>query len=133
MKKELEVVGAIFIDNNKVFAVKRGEAKNPAVAFKYEFAGGKIEAGESGEDAIIREIKEELSLDIEVIKPFKVVRYEYELYYVTLHTYLCKMLSSFTLKEHIEYKWIPIDKLEPSEWAPADEVILDKISAIKNS
>ncbi len=131
MKKELDVVGAIFIENNRVFAVKRGEAKNRAVAYKYEFAGGKIELGESGEEALIREIKEELSLDIEVIKPFQVVRYEYELYFVTLHTYLCKMLSSFTLKEHIEYKWIPINSLDPLEWAPADEVIINRLISYK--
>lgn len=130
MKKELEVVGAIFIENNKLFAVKRGEAKNPAVAYKYEFAGGKIEKGEGGKEAIVREIKEELSLDIEVLEEFQTVRYEYEPYFVTLHTYLCKMLSDFTLKEHIEYKWIPIDKLDPTEWAPADDIILEKISSL---
>lgn len=130
MKKELEVVGAIFIENNKLFAVKRGEAKNPAVAYKYEFAGGKIEKGESGKEAIVREIKEELSLNIEVLEEFHSVRYEYEPYFVTLHTYLCKMLSDFTLKEHIEYKWIPIDKLDPTEWAPADDIILEKISSL---
>lgn len=131
MKKELEVVGAVFIENDKIFAVKRGEAKNPAVAYKYEFAGGKIESGESGEVALIREIKEELSLDIEVIKPLRKVRYEYELYFVNLQTYLCKMLSAFTLKEHIEYKWIPIDEINPNEWAPADEVILKDIASLK--
>ena len=75
MKKHLEVVGAVIVREGKVLAAKRGESKYPYVAHKYEFVGGKIEAGESPAQALVREVKEELRADIRVLRPFLTVSY----------------------------------------------------------
>ena len=70
MKNTLEVVGAVIVDGDKILAVKRGANKNPKVAYKYEFAGGKVEQGESKEQALVRELKEEMDCDIQPLKEF---------------------------------------------------------------
>ena len=125
--KKLNVVGAIIIENNKLFSAKRGEAKNPEVAYKYEFVGGKIEEGESGDIAVIRELKEEMDLSVEVLEHFMTVTYDYQMYEVILSTYLCKRLSDYVVKEHISADWLCLDELDISTWAPADEPILQKL------
>lgn len=130
MKKTLEVVGAIIVDNAKILAVKRGANKNPKVAYKYEFAGGKVEAGESKEQALVRELKEELSCDIRVINEFCDVLHEYDDVFVHLTVFICKALSGFELKEHIDYRWLGNDELYSVEWAEADYVI---IRSLENS
>ena len=129
MKKTLQVVGAIIVKDGRILAVKRGENKNKAVAYKYEFAGGKIEQGETPQQALKRELLEEMNYDIEVGEEFMSVTYEYDDVFVNLHTYLCKPLSdSYTLKEHIDEKWLLPSELFSVEWAPAD---LDIISALQ--
>lgn len=125
--KKINVVGAIIIEDGKLFSAKRGEAKNPEVAYKYEFVGGKIEAGESGIEAIKREVFEETDMIIDVIKPFATVVYEYALYEVNLQTFICKRLSDYKIKEHISADWLSKDDLDVSTWAPADEPILIKL------
>lgn len=122
--KKIEVVGAIIIENKKLLSAKRGSAKNPEVAYKYEFVGGKVEANESKEDAIIREVFEEMDMQIEVISPFLTVVHCYELYEVTLHTFLCKRKSNYRVKEHESADWFSADELIFDDWAPADEPIL---------
>lgn len=124
MKKTLNVVGAVFIENGKIFYAKRGEAKNPEVAYKYEFIGGKIEIGETPEEALKRELKEEADLDVAVGELVCSLTYEYSLYVVNLAVYNCVMMSDYVLKEHIEAGWLEIANLDPSLWAPADEEIL---------
>ena len=93
MKKTLQVVGAIIIKDGRILAVKRGENKNKAVAFKYEFAGGKIEQGETPQQALKRELLEEMYYDVEVGEEFMSVTYEYDDVFVNLRTYLCKPIS----------------------------------------
>jgi len=131
MKKTLNVVGAIFLKDGKIFYAKRGQAKNPEVAYKYEFVGGKVEAGETPEEALLRELKEEMDLSAVVKKHFYTVTHEYSLYVVVLNVYLCEMLSDYKLKEHIEAGWIPVADLDPTLWAPADEDILNAVKDIK--
>ena len=129
MKKTLQVVGAIIVKDGRILAVKRGENKNKAVAFKYEFPGGKIEQGETPEGALKRELLEEMNYDIEVGEKFMSVSYEYDDVIVNLHTYLCKPRSSaYTLIEHIDEKWLLPSKLFEVEWAPADYDIIIELS-----
>ncbi|MDE5755539.1 MAG: (deoxy)nucleoside triphosphate pyrophosphohydrolase [Clostridia bacterium] len=125
MKKTLQVVGAIIVKDGRILAVKRGENKNKAVAFKYEFPGGKIEQGETPQQALKRELLEEMNYDIEVGEEFMSVSYEYDDVIVNLHTYLCRPLSdSYTLNEHIDDKWLLPKELMSIEWAPADYDII---------
>ena len=129
MKKTLQVVGAIIIKDGRILAVKRGENKNKAVAFKYEFPGGKIEQGETPEAALKRELVEEMNYDIEVGEKFMSVTYEYFDVIVNLHTYLCKPLSdTYTLIEHVDEKWLLPSELMNVEWAPADISIISDLS-----
>ncbi|MDE7070532.1 MAG: (deoxy)nucleoside triphosphate pyrophosphohydrolase [Clostridia bacterium] len=128
MKKTLQVVGAIVIKDGRILAVKRGENKNKAVAYKYEFPGGKIEQGESPSQALKRELIEEMNYDIEVGEKFMSVSYEYDDVIVNLHTYLCRPLSDvYTLNEHIDEKWLLPNELLSVEWAPADIEIISRL------
>lgn len=130
MKKTLEVVGAVIVENGKILAVKRGFNKNSEVAYKYEFAGGKVEQGESKSQALKRELLEEMSCEIQPLEQFCDVTYEYADVFVHLTVFLCKALSGFTLKEHIDYKWLDKDELFSVEWAPADHDILKKLRSV---
>lgn len=122
--KKLEVVGAIIIEDKKLLSAKRGEAKNPEVAYKYEFVGGKIEPNESKEDALVREVMEEMNMTVEVISHFMTVTYQYAMYEVTLHSFLCKRHSDYVIKEHLHSDWFSKNDLVFEDWAPADEPIL---------
>lgn len=129
MKKILQVVGAIIVKDGRILAVKRGENKNKDVAFRYEFPGGKIEQGETPEQALRRELLEEMNYDIQVGEKFASVSYEYKDVIVNLHTYLCQPLSdTYTLNEHIDDKWLLPSELSSVEWAPADLDIIIALS-----
>ena len=129
MKKTLQVVGAIIVKDGRILAVKRGANKNSAVAYKYEFVGGKIEEGETPEVALKREVFEEMDYDVEVGDKFMQVLYEYDDVFVNLLTYFCKPLSEhYVLKEHIDCKWLLPSRLFSVEWAPADISILRELS-----
>ena len=130
MKKHIKVAAALIFDNGKLLATKRGESPFPYVAHKYEFAGGKIEAGESGEEAVARELKEELDMDVRVGALYACDTYEYPDFIITLSVYECEMLSDFTLKEHESYAWIFPAQLDEKDWAPADADILGGLKRV---
>ena len=126
--KTIEVVAAIIVKNKRCFATQRGYG-----AYKdwWEFPGGKIEQGESTEEALVREIKEELDADISVIRFLKTVEYQYPEFYLIMHCYVCHLLSDeLTLKEHEAAKWLDKDTLENVNWLPAD---LELIPIIKET
>ena len=126
MKKTLYVVGAIIIKDGRILAVKRGESKNKAVAYKYEFVGGKIEEGESPQVALKREVREEVG------QRFMQEVYEYEDVFVNLQTYFCRPLSEkYELKEHLDGKWLAPEELFSVEWAPADYNMISQLTKIK--
>ncbi len=130
MQKQTKVSAAIIFENGKVFAVKRGACKYDYLAHKYEFPGGKFEEGESGEDCIKREMKEELLMDVNVRSLFAVERFSYPDFTVELYLYECERLSEFALTEHESYAWFSPCELEPNEWAPADAEILRSIKRV---
>lgn len=130
MKKHIEVAAALIFENGKVFATKRGASPYPYVAHKYEFPGGKIEAGEKAEEAVRRELKEELALDVKVGSMYAKTTYEYPDFIITLTLFECEMLSAFSLKEHESYAWISPAELAEEEWAPADGDILGAIKRV---
>lgn len=123
--KTINVVAAIIIKDNKIFATQRGYGE-----FKdgWEFPGGKVELGEAPENAIVREIKEELDSVIEVIEYFDTVEYDYPNFHLSMKCYICTVVSGkLELLEHEAAKWLDKDSLDSVAWLPADLGLVDKL------
>ena len=123
--KTVRVVAAIIIENGKVFATQRGYGE-----FKdgWEFPGGKIEPGETPEEAIVREIKEELDTEVEVIELLDTVEYDYPNFHLSMGCFICKIKSGdLVLKEHEAAKWLTKDTLGSLEWLPEDLGLVGEI------
>jgi len=128
MKKHYTVSAAIIVENKKILCVQRNKGKYDYISYKYEFPGGKLEEGENEEDALKREIAEELNLEIDVAEIFLVVTHEYLDFNLTMHSYLCKAnTEQLVLKEHIDAKWLHKNELIDLDWAAADLPIVSKI------
>jgi 8-oxo-dGTP diphosphatase len=126
--KKIDVVAAIIQCGDEILCVQRGPAKFEYISKKYEFPGGKIEIGESKETAIIREIKEELQLDIIDPKFFNTVNHQYPDFFITMHSYICLVENKdVILTEHIDQKWLKIEELDSLDWAAADIPIVQKL------
>ena len=129
MKKQIEVVAAAIIKDHKIFCAQRHN--NGEVGLKWEFPGGKVEPGESKEEALIREIREELNSEIKVEKYLTTVKYEYDSFSLSLDLYQCQLVKgNLELLEHINAKWIDGKELKNLDWAPADLAILDLLASI---
>lgn len=127
--KHIEVAAAVIIRDNKVFAAQRGGGGE--LAGKWEFPGGKLERAECGEDAIVREIFEELGTTVGVRKHLLSVEHQYETFSLTLHGYLCVVLDGeLVLKEHLDSKWLGKDQLFSVSWAEADIPIVKAVAAL---
>ena len=123
--KTIRVVAAIIIEKEKIFATQRGYGE-----FKdgWEFPGGKIELGETPETAIVREIKEELDTEIEVVKLLDTVEYDYPQFHLSMDCFICKIKSGdLVLKEHEAAKWLTKENLDSVDWLPADLSLVEKI------
>ena len=128
MKKHYTVSAAIIVENKKILCVQRNKGKYDYISYKYEFPGGKLEEGENEEDALKREISEELNLQIDVAEKFLVVTHEYLDFDLTMHSYLCKAnTEQLVLKEHIDAKWLYKNELIELDWAAADLPIVSKL------
>ena len=126
--KQIEVVAAIIRKEDKIFATQRGYGE-----WKdwWEFPGGKMEVGEFPEEALKREIREELSTDISVDDLLCTVEYDYPKFHLTLHCYLCSLLGeTLHLNEHEAARWLTKDELDSVRWLPADLEVVDMISQI---
>ena len=127
-RKRIEVAAAIILDGEKIFATQRGYGE-----FKggWEFPGGKIEQGETPEQALKREIREELDTEIEVGELFDTVEYDYPTFHLTMHCFLCTVTSGkLVLMEHEAAKWLTRDTLDSVDWLPADKGLIEKIKGI---
>jgi len=128
MKKHYTVSAAIIVDDKKILCVQRNKAKYEYISYKYEFPGGKLEEYENEEEALKREISEELNLEINVIEKFLVVNHEYLDFNLTMHSYLCiANTEKLILKEHIDAKWLYKNELIELDWAAADLPIVSKL------
>ena len=125
-KRELFVVAGAIIKDGKVFAAQRG--KSGKTAFKWEFPGGKINPGETPEEALARELLEELSIHVKVHELIYSVVDEYEDVILHIDTYRCSLLSGTpTLSEHIAMQWSNKEELDKLNFSPADDPVLSKI------
>ena len=124
--KTIEVVAAIIIKDGQVFATQRGYGEFQGW---WEFPGGKMEAGESPQEALKREINEELDADIQVNELLETVEWDYPNFHLTMHCFICSLLSeSIHLNEHEAATWLNLENLRSVKWLPADEILLDKIA-----
>ena len=124
--KTIEVVAAIIIKDGHVFATQRGYGEWQGW---WEFPGGKMEAGESPQEALRREIKEELDADVSVGELLETVEWDYPNFHLTMHCFVCSLLSeSLHLNEHEAAAWLSHETLRSVKWLPADEILLDKIA-----
>lgn len=123
--KTVNVVAALIINQDKVFATQRGYGE-----FKdgWEFPGGKIEPGETPEEAIKREIQEELATEIRVEQPLITVEYDYPTFHLSMQCFLCKVeKGNLTLLEHEAARWLTYDELDGVDWLPADRVVVGSL------
>ena len=122
--KQIEVVAAIIRKDDLIFATQRGYGE-----FKdwWEFPGGKMEVGETSEEALKREIREELSTEINVDEFLCTVEYDYPAFHLTMHCYLCSLLTeALHLNEHEAARWLKLEDLDSVDWLPADKVVVKK-------
>ena len=128
--KHYIVVAAVIRHGDKILCMQRDSSKHDYLSYKYEFPGGKVEVGETNEEALLREINEELDLDIVVEKEFITVEHEYPDFKLTMYSYLCQSPSlDFTLKEHVAFQWLMTAELKSLDWVAADIPIVDKLMA----
>ena len=125
MMKTIEVVAAIIHHDGKILATQRGYGD-----FKdgWEFPGGKMEAGETAEHAIVREIEEELNVEIRPEKFLHTVEYDYPNFHLTMHC-LISVITKGTIEliEHEDAKWLKPDELDSVAWLPADVEVVEKL------
>ena len=126
--KTIEVVAAIIVRDGEVFATQRGYGEWRGW---WEFPGGKIEPGECPQEALVREIREELDAEIEVGGLLETVEWDYPAFHLTMHCFMCTLQSeSMHLNEHEASAWLTCDTLDSVKWLPADAGLVDIIKNI---
>jgi 8-oxo-dGTP diphosphatase len=126
--KKVEVVAGVIFCADEVLCVQRPQNKLHYISEKFEFPGGKVEEGETQEEALHRELSEELNLSIKIKSFFLTVVHPYPDFELTMHSFICEVDSKeLTLNEHIDQKWLKINELNQLDWAAADIPIVDKL------
>ena len=125
--KNIEVVAAVIFDEQgRIFATQRGYGE-----WKdwWEFTGGKMESGETPQQALRREIREELDAEIEVGELLRTIDYDYPNFHLTMHCYKCRLsVTGYRLREHEAAKWLAPNELQSVNWLPADEDLIEELS-----
>lgn len=123
--KTIRVVAAVIRSGNKIFATQRGYGD-----YKdgWEFPGGKIETGETPEDALVREICEELAVDVSVGELISTIEYDYPAFHLSMDCFWCSVQSGeIVLREHEAARWLTRTELDSVEWLPADMELIERI------
>ena len=123
--KSIRVSAAVIHRDGKIFATKRGYGEYKG---KWEFPGGKREEGESGEEALYREIREELDSKVKIERLICTTDYDYPTFHLTMDVYLSTLIEGkLTLLEHEDAKWVSLDSIDDLDWLPADWSVIDEI------
>ena len=126
--KSINVVAALIVHDGRIFATQRGYGEWKGW---WEFPGGKVEPDETPEDALVREIREELATDIRVERHVTTIEWDYPAFHLSMRCYLCSIVSgSLTLLEHEAAAWLDREHLSCVQWLPADESILSEIETL---
>lgn len=129
MKKHITVVGAVIVRDGLIYCARRG--LSGALPGMWEFPGGKVEPDESFQEALVREIDEELGCEVSVLQPVETTTHEYDFAVITLATFLCELVAGEPRSnEHAEERWLAVDQLGTLAWAPADIPAVEKLRAI---
>lgn len=129
-RKTIKVVAAVIRDGDRIFATQRGYGD-----FKggWEFPGGKIEEEETPQEALVREIKEELEIEIEVGELIDTIEYDYPTFHLSMDCFWAEIVSGdMVLKEHEAAKWLTKETLDSVEWLPADIALIEQIKKCIN-
>ena len=129
--KTVKVVAAIIINNNQIFATQRGYGDYKG---GWEFPGGKIEAGETPQEALIREIREELDMEIKVGEFLEKIEYDYPGFHLSMDCFICTIKSGKpVLREHKAAKWLTVETIDSVSWLPADQKLIETIKKYRNN
>lgn len=129
--KTIQVVAAIIVHEDRVFATQRGYGDWKGF---WEFPGGKIEPDETPEDALVREIQEELATEISVKRYVTTIEWDYPAFHLCMRCYLCSIVSgSLTLLEHEAAAWLDREHIQDVKWLPADLTIINKVEELLSS
>ncbi len=124
-RKTINVVAALIRDGRRVFATARGYGNYKGW---WEFPGGKVEPGESPEDALVREIREELDSKISVDEYISTIEHDYPEFHLSMRCYWCSLISGdLVLKEAEDSKWLDVETIDSVKWLPADITLIDEI------
>lgn len=130
--KHYEVVAAVIEHDDKILCMQRNKAKYAYVSYKFEFPGGKVEAGEDGHTALERELREEMDMHISISEKdyLMTVEHTYPDFSITMHAYVCKLAKpEFVMKEHVAAKWLTRAELDSLDWAEADRPIVKRLQS----
>ena len=126
----IQVVAAVIFREGKVLCVQKAEHEREYVSLKWEFPGGKVEVGESREEALVREIEEELATVIHELQYLMTVEHSYPDFHLTMHAYTCALKAGeVELREHVGLKWLAVEELDQLDWAAADVPVVREIKA----
>lgn len=129
--KTIHVAAAVITEGNQIFTACRGYGEFKG---RWEFPGGKIKEGETSEDALRREIKEELAADIAVDHFLGAVNYDYPDFHLTMECFLCHVVGgTLTILEHSAFRWVEREELGTIDWLPADRIALEWVKGLKES
>ena len=124
-RKHYKVVAAVIEVDGKVLCMQRGETRYSYTSHRWEFPGGKIEPGETPQQALHRELIEEMNLDVEVHELLASVTHDYPDFNITLDAFRCTAATTdFLMREHAACRWLPWDELPSLPWCAADERLI---------
>jgi 8-oxo-dGTP diphosphatase len=123
MDRDVSVAAGIIIDNDRILACQRGHGE---LAGGWEFPGGKLEPGETAAEACVRELREELGVEVADLQPFASLEYEYPSFHMHLETFTCRIdQGTPTSQEHWDMRWLGANELDSVQWLPADVQVVN--------